>query len=119
LWSVFVANSAIVTSPSNTVASLDATRKEKRGTFGAYGHHAYEHFDDLPAPYHHHHHSVGPAPVIPPPPQPPVHLGAHAHTTVVKKVGIPVHVPYPVRVITKQLVDKSIRLLELQLSEII
>jgi hypothetical protein len=83
----------------------DSSKKEKRGVFGfgAHGHHHhnYEHFDDYAPPYHHHHqhhHPVGPPPIAPPP-LPPVNLGAHAHTTVVKKVAIPVHVPYPVKVI--------------------
>lgn len=100
LWSVFVINSAIVTSSSRQTFLIDSSKKEKRGTlgFGVHGHHyPYENFNDYGPTYNHHHHH----PVAPPPgpsPHPPVHLGAHAHTTVVKKVGIPVPVPYPVKV---------------------
>jgi hypothetical protein len=84
------------------VSLVDSPKKEKRGAFGygVHGHHQhhYEHFDDYSPPaYQHHHHPVGPPP-IPPPQLPPLHFGAHAHTTVVKKVAIPVHVPYPVKV---------------------
>ena len=104
LWSVFTINSAIVTL-SNHELSTDAVKKEKRGAFGygVHGHHNYApHYDDYPPypPYsHHHHHSQGP-PISPIPPHhpAPVNLGAHFHTTVTKKIGVPIPYPYPVKV---------------------
>ena len=91
--------------------SLVATKKEKRGIFG-FGAHAnhnsHHHHDD-----HHNHHNpypygyaphyddFAPHPPHPPPPHNPgffANLGAHFHTTITKKVGVPYPVPYPVKV---------------------
>lgn len=94
---------AIVTTPIKTDASqVESIKKEKRGVlgYGIYGHHhAHHHLHSDEFFNHHHHHGPHvPPPFIPPPPAHPVPLGAHAHTTIVKKLGIPVPVPYPVKV---------------------
>lgn len=95
LTSVFVVNSAIVTLPSTSADTAEAARKEKRGIygFGAHGHHHNQQpYDDYPPPLLHHHNAP------PPPIPPPVNLGAHFHTTITKKIGVPIPYPYPVKV---------------------
>lgn len=92
LSSVVAMNSAIVSSPA-LAAFPENVKKEKRGIYGpgVNGHHP--HYEDLAFPPNHHVHGVpplGPAPLAP------VNLGAHYHTTITKKIGVPI--PYPVKV---------------------
>lgn len=118
LCSIFGLIQAIVTSPTATAdisEAAESAKKEKRGVigYGAFGHHhgPYPHSDEFlhHSLNHHHGHHIPhgpayPAPFPPAPLPPPAHhpapvtLGAHAHTTIVKKIGIPYHVPYPVKV---------------------
>lgn len=101
--SVLTFMEAIVTSPLNDASEVESVKKEKRGVlgYGVYGHHHahhHPHSDEFLNHFHHHglphsvpfHHHHAPSYPVP--------LGAHAHTTIVKKLGIPVPVPYPVKV---------------------
>lgn len=90
---IFKLNAAILTIPSEKSIVQEFSKKEKRGIlgFGAHGHHHHhhqEHYDDWQA---HHNHP-------PPLPPQPAALGSHFHTTITKKVGIPVPYPVPVKV---------------------
>lgn len=86
LISVIAQNAAILSSPAENV------KKEKRGIFGFGVHGNHHHHEDLSLPPNHH----GP-PLLGPTP---VNLGAHFHTTVTKKIGIPIpyiiYKPYPI-----------------------
>lgn len=92
LWTAIRLNSAILSIPSEKSIVSEVTRKEKRGAFGFSGHHhpPSHHFDD----WHNGHHLPPP----PPPNGPPLPLGAHFHTTVTKKIGVPLPYPVPVKV---------------------
>lgn len=94
LSSVIAMNTAIVSSPS--LATLpENVKKEKRGIYGLGVHGNHHHYDDSPIPPSHHVHGLpplGPAHLAP------VNLGAHYHTTITKKIGVPYPVPYPVKV---------------------
>ena len=97
LVTLFQLNAAILTNPNEKSTVQEFSKKTKRGIlgFGAHGHHHGhhqhhpEHFEDWQAQHNH-----------PPPPQPPLQpaLGSHFHTTITKKVGIPVPYPVPVKV---------------------
>lgn len=87
-------NYAIVSSPSLATV-LENVKKEKRGIYGYGLHGSHHHYEDSPLPPSHHVHGLpplGPAHI------PPVNLGAHYHTTITKKIGVPYPVPYPVKV---------------------
>lgn len=118
-WSVFTLNCAIMTIPNYRTSALSTdgdtfSKKEKRGVFGigvhgSHHHHGYApHYDDWAHNHHSHHH---PPPLLPaaiqthpynhhphPPSTHPVNLGQHFHTTVTKKIGIPIPYPVPYRV---------------------
>lgn len=100
---------AILAQPTDK--SVIATKKEKRGIFGfgAHANHNSHHNHDDHHNYHNHynHYPYGYAPHYDDfathshPPHNPgffANLGAHFHTTITKKVGVPYPVPYPVKV---------------------
>lgn len=89
LSSVFAMRSAIVSLPSLATSLADNVKKEKRGIFGLGVH------GDLSFPPNHHQHVHAPS-HLGTFNAAHVNLGAHFHTTVTRKIGVPIPYPYPV-----------------------